>query len=72
MVEALDPCCRQEAGRSLRKARDVAVCDGCGRLLLGWSDPEEQRRTRVELSAHGVAFAEGKVGDLYVTSKARG
>ena len=72
MVDPLDPCCLREAQGSLRKARDVAVCDGCGRLLLAWTDPEEQRRTRVELTSHGASFAEGKVGELYVTSKARG
>ena len=71
MVEALSECCRREAGRSLARARDVATCDGCGRLLLGWGDPEEQAKTRAELERHGTPFAEGRVGALYVTSKER-
>jgi len=72
MIDSLADCCRAEAGRSLAKNRDVAVCDRCGHLLLGWDDPDEQLKTRVELETHGVAFSEGKVGALYVTSKARG
>jgi len=68
---ALDRCCAAEAARSLARARDVAVCDGCGRLLLCWEDPVEQEKTRLELGQHGVAFSEGRVGRLLVTAKAR-
>ena len=71
MAEPLSECCRREAGRSLARGRDVATCDGCGRLLLGWDDPEEQAKARGELERHGTSFAEGRVGALYVTSKAR-
>ena len=67
----LDPCCRAAAERSLRKSRDVAVCDGCGRLLLAWDDAAEQEKTRAELTRHGVAFSEGEVNGLYVTAKER-
>lgn len=67
----LSRCCAAEAARSLARARDVAVCDGCGRLLLGWEDPAEQEKTRAELEGHGVDFAEGRVGRLWVTAKAR-
>lgn len=67
----LDPCCRAEAERSLERARDVAVCDGCGRLLLAWTEAEEQAKTREELRRHGVAFSEGKLGRLFVTAKER-
>lgn len=68
----LDPCCAAEAGRSLQRARDVAVCDRCGRLLLCWEDPAEQEKTRAELDRHGIGYAEGRVGRLWVTAKARG
>ena len=34
-IPALDPCCVKEADASLTKHRDVAVCGGCQRLLLG-------------------------------------
>jgi hypothetical protein len=69
-IAALDDCCQAEAKRSLHKHRDVAICS-CGRLLLAWDNPEEQRKTRAELRGHGVAFAEGRLGTLFVTAKAR-
>ena len=71
MGESLSDCCETEARRSLKKHRDVAICDGCHRLILAWDNPEEQAKTRQELETLGVAFAEGQVGDLHVTSKDR-
>lgn len=70
-IAALDPCCLAEARRSLQRARDVAICDACGRLLLAWDEAAEQVKARAELERHGLAFAEGRVGRLWVTSKAR-
>lgn len=71
MSESLSDCCAKEARRSLKGHRDVAVCDGCHRLLLAWDNAEEQAKTRLEFEAHGVTFAEGRIGDLFVTSKDR-
>lgn len=71
MVATLSACCRTEAERSLRKHRDVAICDGCGRLLLGWDNADDQAKTRSELEGAGVAFAEERVGALFVTAKER-
>jgi hypothetical protein len=70
-IPGLDPCCKAEARRSLKKHRDVAFCPDCARLLLAWDNPEEQRKTRAELSDHGVAFGEGRLGPLFVTAKVR-
>lgn len=67
----LDSCCEREALRSLKKHRDVAICDGCGRLLLAWDDPGDQEKTRAELESHGTGYAEGKLGGLFVTAKDR-
>ena len=39
----MDGCCEAEARRSLKKHRDVAVCNGCERLLLAWDNPERVR-----------------------------
>lgn len=71
MVATLSACCRSEAERSLRKHRDVAICDGCGRLVLAWDNADDQTKTRAELERTGVAFAEEELGQLYVTSKDR-
>ena len=70
-MESLDSCCAEGARRSLRKHRDVALCNDCGRLLLAWDNPEEQRKTRAELERHGVNFSEGRLGTLFVTAKER-
>jgi hypothetical protein len=68
---ALNSCCEREALRSLKKHRDVAICDGCGHLLLAWNNEAEQAKTRTELEAAGVDYAEAKLGGLFVTAKAR-
>ena len=70
-MESLRACCQAEARRSLQRHRDVAVCNGCGRLLLAWDNPEEQRKPRAELERHGVSFEEGRLGTLFVTAKER-
>ena len=70
-IDALDACCVAEAKKSIRKHRDVAICKGCRRLILGWDNPEEQRKTRDELRRHGAAFAEGRQGALFLTAKGR-
>jgi len=70
-MAALNECCRQESGRSLKKHRDVAVCDGCGHLLLGYGNERDYELTRVALGENGIAFCEGRVGTLEVISKPR-
>lgn len=70
-IPALDACCQGEAQTSIQKHRDVAICGGCGRLILAWDNPEEQRKTRAELEQHGVTFSEGRKGPLFLTAKER-
>jgi len=60
-----------DAQRSIKKHRDVAICGGCGRLILAWDNPDEQRKTREELRSHGVVFSEGRQGALFLTAKVR-
>ena len=71
MIDGLEDCCRAEGRRSLKKHRDVAICKACGRLLLAWGNPEEQRKTRAELERHGVSFCEGRQGTLFIMAKER-
>ena len=70
-IAPLDPCCAKKVSASIQKHRDVAICGGCGRLILAWDNPDEQRKTREELHKHGVAFSEGRQGALFVTAKVR-
>ena len=70
-IGSLGDCCQREAGSSIQKHRDVAICGGCQRLILAWDNPEEQRKTRAELQSHGVVFSEGRKGALFLTAKER-
>ncbi len=70
-IDPLDPCCTSEALKSISKHRDVGICGGCGRLILAWDNPDEQRKTREELRGHGVAFSEGRQAALFLTAKVR-
>lgn len=68
---ALPECCQKEAGKSLRKHFDVAVCDGCERLLLGYAEEGAFQLTVDELEDKGLEFEAGREGDLYVVAKVR-
>ncbi len=65
----MKPCCQQEAERSIRRNRDVAICDGCGWLILGYDDPDDYQNTLDELC--DTPHAVGTVGDLRVIAKQR-
>lgn len=67
----MKPCCLEEARRSLRRHRDVATCDGCGRLLLAYGNDLDYRRTVDELEKHGVQFETEDLGKLKVVAKAK-
>ena len=67
----LQDCCAAEAGRSLEKHRDIATCDGCGRLLLAYGDEATYQLTVDELSAREVGFDSGRHGSLWVVAKER-
>ncbi len=64
-------CCEAEAKKHVKRHRDVAVCDGCGRLLLGYGNEAEFKKTQDELQTHGVAFEAAKVGPVFVIAKDR-
>jgi len=67
----LKDCCIKEAERTLRKHRDVATCDGCGRLLLAYSDETTYQLTVDELDAKDVGYQAGRHRDLWVVAKER-
>lgn len=68
---ALRDCCSTEAGKSLEKHRDVATCDGCGRLLLAYGDEATYQLTVDELDAKNIGFDAGRQGSLWVVAKKR-
>ncbi len=67
-------CCLAEARKSLKRARDVATCDGCGSLLLAYGNERDFRSTLEELMRHGVAFESAPsdvTGGLAIVAKSR-
>lgn len=70
-LPALAECCRREADRSLQKHRKVALCDGCGKLVLGYPDRADYDHTITELSDNGIAFQVGQSGKMRVIAYER-
>jgi len=64
-------CCRTSAQRLLKKHRDVAMCDGCGMLLLAYGNDRDYDETRKALAAHGTPFGTMTQGTLRVIAKPR-
>jgi hypothetical protein len=64
-------CCLDEANRTLKRHRDIATCDGCGRLLLAYENDLDYESAVDELARHGVAFETGTTGKLKVVAKDR-
>lgn len=64
-------CCLDEARRSLKRHRDVATCDQCGRLLLAYGNDLDFERTVEELTLHQASFETAPVGSLRIVAKTR-
>ncbi len=67
----MKPCCQSEAKKHVKKHRDVAICDKCGRLVLGYGNEPEWKKTQDELTKNEVAFEADKVGKLWLVAKDR-
>jgi len=67
----LKDCCATEAARTLHKHRDVATCDGCGRLLLAYGDETTFQLTVDELDVKDVGCDTGQHGGLWIVAKER-
>ena len=67
----LKKCCAKEAARTVRNHRDVATCDDCDRLLLGYTDEPTFQLTLDELVANDVGYDSGRQDDLWVVAKER-
>jgi hypothetical protein len=64
-------CCQAEAKKHVRRHRDVAVCDKCGRLVLGYGNEPEWKKTQDELARNKVSFEADKLATLWVIAKDR-
>lgn len=70
-MKPLDPCCQREADANLHRHRAVAICDGCGRLLLAYGDREDYEHTVQELQEHQTDFTVGESSELLIIAKER-
>lgn len=64
-------CCIEEAKTSLKKHRDVATCDECGRLLIAYGNERDFDATVEELRRHRVELETAELGRLRIVSKPR-
>ena len=64
-------CCRTTAEQYLRRHRDVATCDGCGRLLLAYGNTQDFDETSRALVEQGIPFATERRGALRIIAKPR-
>jgi ribosomal protein L34E len=64
-------CCQTCAKRYIKKHRDVAVCDTCGMLLLGYGNDRDYEETRKALAEQGIPCATFTQGALRVIVKPR-
>ena len=64
-------CCTESMKRYIKKHRDVATCDRCGDLLLGYGNQRDFEETRKALTAQGMPFEIGQIGSLHVIGKPR-
>lgn len=67
----MKPCCEAEAKSSLRRHRDVAVCDGCGWLVIAYGVERDYLDTVAELERHAVEHHTGQRDRLWLIAKAR-
>jgi ribosomal protein L34E len=65
------PCCQTSARRYIKKHRDVATCDTCGMLLLGYGNDRDYDETRKALAEQGTPSATMTQGALKVIAKPR-
>lgn len=69
--QPMKDCCLKSARRYLKRHRDVALCDGCGFLLMAYGDQRDYEETLKNLAAWEGEYATGTLGELRIVAKAR-
>ena len=64
-------CCQSAVQAYLKKHRDVAICDGCGYLLLAYGNQRDFEEAEKALSNQGIPFEVEQRGPLRILVKAR-
>lgn len=64
-------CCFAEAKASIHRHRDIATCDGCGALLLGYGEQTDYEKTIDQLTEDETPFETLERDHLWIVAKAR-
>ncbi|MDF1663581.1 MAG: hypothetical protein P1V97_17560 [Planctomycetota bacterium] len=67
----LKSCCQREAADNLKEHQAVAVCDGCGQLVLAYGNDSDFEKTKADLEELKIEYQAGKNGKLLIVSKVR-
>jgi hypothetical protein len=67
----MKPCCRSSIKAYLKKHRDVAICDGCGHLLLAYGNQRDFKEAEKALANQGIPFETEQHGPLSILIKPR-
>lgn len=66
----MKPCCEKEIKRSIKKHRDVAVCDGCQNLILAYGNDTDFQKTVQGLEKSKITFETTTANLLKIVIKA--
>ena len=64
-------CCQASIKAYLKKHRDVAICDGCGYLLLAYGNDRDFNEAQKALAGHEIPFESERYGSLHILVKPR-
>jgi hypothetical protein len=67
----MKPCCHSSILAYLKKHRDVAICDGCGHLLLAYGNQRDFEEAEKALLSQGIPFEVEQRGPLRILLKPR-
>lgn len=67
----MKPCCQTTAQKQLKKTREVAICDGCGHLIMTYDNDRDYDEAKKALTQQGTPFEDGSLGPLRLLSKPR-
>jgi hypothetical protein len=67
----MESCCLASIRAYLKKPRETAICDGCGRLLLAYGNERDFQEAQKALSDQGLEFEVERHGSLHILIKPR-
>jgi ribosomal protein L34E len=62
-------CCEKEVKKHIKKNRDVARCDACGKLILAYENDTDYEKMVKQLQAIKVPYETKNLGPLRLVIK---